>query len=306
MSESREEQGNQATRARVSAVQLEMRSVTSFEDFAEQCTFFVDTAAGFRSDFVVFPELVTNPLQALVVAERPALTARRLTEFTERYVALFSRLARTHAMHVVAGSHLTVEDGVLYNIAYLFGRDGSVHKQYKLHITPSEADWWEVSSGREVQVFDTDAGKVCILICYDVEFPEAARIAAHKGAELLFVPYNTDLRSGYLRVRSCAQARCIENHFYAVLAGPVGNLGGVAGADVHYGQACILTPSDVGFPREAIAEEAAPNVETLIVQDLDLALLRRTKRTGAVRPWFDRRTDLYRVQFSDADGSHDF
>ena len=94
-------------------------------------------------------------------------------------------------------------------------------------------------------MFDTDRGKIAILIGDDVEFPEVARIAAGKGANLLFVPFNTDIRSGYMRVRSCAQARCIENGIYAVLAGPIGNLPFVQGADIHYGEACILTPCDV-------------------------------------------------------------
>jgi predicted amidohydrolase len=296
---------NLAQKVRVAAAQTAMRPVASFEQFAEQCRFFVASAAAFRSDFVLFPELLTNPLQALVQAGSPPLTARRLSEFTERYVAMFRQLAVEHAVNVVGATHLTVEDGKLYNVAYLFRRDGTIETQHKLHITPSELQFWQVSAGDRVRVFETDAGKLAILICYDVEFPEAARIAAHRGAELLFVPYNTDLRSGYLRVRSCAQARCIENHFYAVLAGPVGNLPGVEGADVHWGQACVLTPSDVGFARDAIAEEATPNVETLIVQDLDLTLLRSTRASGAVRPWFDRRTDLYRVRFRGEQGDED-
>lgn len=61
-------------------------------------------------------------------------------------------------------------------------------------------------------MFDTDCGRISIQICYDVEFPELSRIAAKKGAQLIFVPFNTDERMGYLRVRNCAMARCIENH----------------------------------------------------------------------------------------------
>ncbi len=284
---------------RVASVQYQVRAIKSFEEFAQQCEFFVDTAGDYRMDFVLFPELLTNQLLALVPAERPGLAARRLSEFTQRYIELFTRLAIRYNVNIIAGSHLNVEDGVLYNISYLFRRDGTHDKQYKLHITPAEAQWWGVSPGDRVQVFDTDRGKIAILICYDVEFPEAARIAAAKGAQLLFIPFNTDIRSGYLRVRSCAQARCIENHIYCILAGPVGNLPFVDGADIHYGQACILTPSDLPFARDGIAEEATPNVETMLVHELDLEVLRRTRRAGAVRPWLDRRTDLYKVHWTE-------
>jgi len=290
---------------RVSAVQYRMRPIKSFDEFAQQCEFFVDTAGDYRMDFVLFPELLTNQLLALVPAERPGLAARRLSEFTERYIELFTGLAIRYNVNIIAGSHLTVEDGTLYNISFLFRRDGTHEKQYKLHITPSEAHWWGVTPGDRVHVFDTDRGKIAILICYDVEFPEAARIAAAKGAQILFVPFNTDIRSGYLRVRSCALARCIENHIYAVLAGPVGNLPFVDGADIHYGQACILTPSDLHFARDGIADEATPNVETMVVHELDLEVLRRTRRTGAVRTWHDRRTDLYKVHWNENGEDHE-
>jgi predicted amidohydrolase/GNAT superfamily N-acetyltransferase len=287
-----------ATRTvRVAAVQYQMRPITSFEEFAQQCEFFVDTASEYRMDFLLFPELFTNQLQALVPAPESSMTARRLDEFTPRYLDLFTRLAMKYDINIIGGSHLTVEAGKLYNISSLFRRDGSVERQYKLHISPSESRWWGVAPGDELRVFDTDRGKIAILIGDDVEFPETARIAAHKGANLLFIPFNTDIRSAYMRIRSCAQARCIENSMYAVLAGPIGNLPFVQGADIHYGEACILTPCDVPFARDGVAEEATPNVETMVVHELDIEVLRRHRLTGDVRTWLDRRTDLYTVRY---------
>ncbi|HEY8142559.1 MAG TPA: carbon-nitrogen hydrolase family protein [Kofleriaceae bacterium] len=285
---------------RVAAVQYQMRPITSFEEFAQQCEFFIDTASEYRMDFLLFPEMVTNQLQVLVPAAESSLTARRLDEFTPRYTDFFTRMAMKYNLNIVGGSHLTVENDRLYNISFLFRRDGSVEKQYKLHISASEGKWWGVSAGDEVRVFDTDRGKIAILIGDDVVFPESARIACSKGANLLFVPFNTDIRSGYMRVRSCAQARCIENGMYAVLAGPIGNLPFVQGADIHYGEACILTPCDVPFSRDGVAEVATPNVETMVVQELDIEVLRRSRLVGAVRTWLDRRTDLYAVRFTEA------
>ena len=289
-----------ATRSiRVAAVQYQMRPIVSFEEFAQQCEFFIDTASEYRMDFLLFPEMVTNQLQVLVPAAESSLTARRLDEFTPRFNEFFTRMAMKYNLNIVGGSHLAVENDKLYNISSLFRRDGSIEKQYKLHISSSEAKWWGVSAGDEVRVFDTDRGKIAILIGDDVVFPESARIACSKGANLLFVPFNTDIRSGYMRVRSCAQARCIENGMYAVLAGPIGNLPFVQGADIHYGEACILTPCDVPFSRDGVAEEATPNVETMVVQELDIEVLRRSRLVGAVRTWLDRRTDIYSVRFTE-------
>lgn len=299
-------QGLAPDSVRVATANYQMRSVASFDEFTTQCEFFIDTAADYHCDFVLFPELLTNQLLGLLPPERPALQARSLDRYTEKYIDYFQRSAIKYNVNVIAGSHLTVEKGRLYNIAYLFHRDGRVEKQYKLHITPAEQRWWGVEHGTEVKVFDTDMGKVAILICYDVEFPELARVAAGRGAQIMFVPYNTDIRAAHIRVRSCAAARCIENHVYAVLSGPIGNLPQVEGADIHYAQAAILTPSDIQFPRDGIAAQANENVEALIIHDLDMAVLRRTRKLGSVRPWNDRRTDLYKVVINDQDKPSEF
>ena len=145
-------------------------------------------------------------------------------------------------------------------------------------------------------MFETDKGKVSIQICYDVEFPELGRLAAERGAEIFFVPFCTDERYGYLRVRYCAQARCVENHVYVALAGTVGNLPDVENMDIQYAQSGILTPSDIPFSRDAVAAECTPNIETVIVEDVDLELLSRHRQTGNVLNWRDRRTDLYEVR----------
>ncbi len=284
---------------RVATINYQMRRIADFEEFCRQCEFFIDTAADYRSDFLLFPELLTNQLFGLLPPDRPAALARALDEFTQRYLDFFSRAAIKYNVNIIGGTHLVVENGTLYNVAFLFHRDGRIDKQYKIHITPAERKWWGVDPGNRIEVFDTDVGKVAILICYDSEFPELARVATARGARIFFVPYNTDIRAAHNRVRSCTAARCIENHVYAVLSGAIGNLPQVEGADIHYAQAAVLTPSDIAFPRDGIAAQATENVEALIMHDLDMWTLRRTRRMGSVRTWADRRTDLYRVVVDD-------
>jgi predicted amidohydrolase/GNAT superfamily N-acetyltransferase len=282
---------------RLATVQYHMHRIESFEQFEKQVTYFVDTAGDYKCDFVTFPELFTTQLLSLVDAKRPGMAARKLAEFTPRYLELFTGLAVRYHVNIIGGSNFAVEDGVLYNISYLFRRDGTIAKQYKIHVTPAEWRWWGVTGGKKVEVFDTDCGRIAILICYDVEFPELARIAAKKGAQILFVPFNTDERFGYLRVRNCAMARCIENHMYVVLSGCVGNLPQVQNADIHYAQSGIFTPADIPFSRDTIAAECTPNIETLVMQDLDIELLRRHRYRGTTQNWRDRRRDLYSVRY---------
>lgn len=284
---------------RVCALQYMMRIVSSFDEFARQCEYFIDVASDYRCDFILFPEIFTTQLLSFIKPNRPAMAMRSLSAFTPKYLELFTNLAIKHNINIIGGSHLTVEDGNLYNIAFLFRRDGTIGKQYKIHITPSERKWWGVKAGDSVEVFDTDRGKVAILICYDIEFPELARIAVQKGAKIIFVPFNTDERRSYLRVRYCAHARCIENQIYVAIAGCVGNLPSVENLDIHYAQSAILTPSDIPFQRDGIAAECPANIETMIFQDLDINLLQRQRTDGTVHTWQDRRTELYRILYRD-------
>ncbi|MCZ7582700.1 MAG: GNAT family N-acetyltransferase [Deltaproteobacteria bacterium] len=289
-------------KVRLAVVQFHMRTVASFEEFARHVTYFVDTASDYHADFLLFPELFTTQLLSFNRVKRPSLAARKLAEYTDQYIDLFKSLAIKYNVNIIGGTQFSVEDGDLYNVAYLFGRDGSVGKQYKLHITPAERRWWGVKSGGSLLVFDTDRGKVAILVCYDIEFPELCRVAVAKGAQIIFVPYNTNDRYGYLRVRYCAQARCIENHVYVAVSGCTGNLPDVDNADIHYAQSAIFTPSDVMFDRDGIAAECTPNIETILVHDVDIELLRRHRYTGTTLNWTDRRKDLYRILMTDDGG----
>lgn len=282
---------------RVCVVQYQLRHIADFRAFAEQCEYFVDVASEYKCDFILFPEIFTMQLLSLVKAPDPASAVRRLSEFTADYLELFNRLAVKYNVNIIGGSHFTVEDDDLYNIAYLFRRDGTIGKQYKLHITPTERHWWGVKGGNRVEVFETDKGPISIQICYDIEFPEVTRIAVERGAQTIFVPFCTDERYAYLRVRHCAQARCIENHVYVAIAGSVGNLPNVESLGLHYAQSGIFTPSDIPFKRDAVAAECTPNIETVIFEDLDLELLKRHRQSGSVLNWKDRRTDLYEVRY---------
>jgi predicted amidohydrolase len=147
--------------------------------------------------------------------------------------------------------------------------------------------------GSELKAFDTDCGKIGILICYDVEFPELSRLLADEGIDILFVPFLTDTQNGYSRVRHCAQARAIENECYVAIAGSVGNLPKVHNMDIQFAQSMVFTPSDFAFPSNGIKAEATPNAEMILLADVDLDLLRELNKAGSVRNLQDRRKDLF-------------
>ena len=286
---------------RVATVQFQMRGIDTKAEFERQVEYFVDVASDYRADFVVFPELFT--LQLLSIEAKPLAPDKgiqRVTEYTDWFLKMMERLAVSYNINIIGGSHPTARDnGDIRNVSYVFLRDGSVHTQDKIHPTPDERYWWNIKGGNRVDTIDTDCGPIGVLVCYDAEFPELARSLADQGALLLFVPFCTDERRGYLRVRYCCHARAIENQFYVVMSGVVGNLPNVENMDIHYAESAILTPCDFAFARDGVAADTAANTETIAFADLRLSDLRVARQAGATRNFMDRRFDLYRVVWSD-------
>ena len=283
-------------RIRIACVQYGQRRIRSFDEFRQLVLYFVDVTADYRADFVVFPELFTMQLLSVENEAIPASEAmRHISDHEPELAELFREAAMKYNINIIAGSTPLIRNDRLYNIAQLFRRDGTHVDQAKIHPTPSEEYWWNIAGGSEVALIDTDCGPVGMLVCYDVEFPELVRYLTDQGINVLFVPFLTDERQSYSRVRYCAQARAVENQIYVAMAGSCGNLPNVQNMDIHYAQSCIMTPCDFPFARDGIAADTTPNVETIAIADLSLNALRANRQNGTVRNLKDRRHDLYSV-----------
>lgn len=278
---------------RVSAVQYHLHTITSFQEFAAQCEHYVKTAQEFGSDFILFPEFFTTQLLSIGDANGKPLMINDLPKFTRQYRELFKKLASEAKMHIIGGTHVIEKEGMLYNVAHLFYPDGHIEEQAKLHITPTEVEEWNMSAGDGLRVFDTDKGRIAMLTCYDIEFPEIVRMAKAKGADVIFCPSCTDDRHGFHRVRYTSHARAIENQVYVVLTGTVGSLPTVDFMRGNFGQAAVITPNDVPFPPQGIMVQGEINDDMIVTADLDLDLLYEVREKGSVTTWRDRRIDLY-------------
>ncbi len=289
------------TQVRLGAVQWQMREFTSVEEVLKQVEYFVDALSDYKSDFALFPEFFNAPLMGLTDQMDQTRAIRFLAGFTEQFRNEMSDMAVSYNINIVTGSMPLLEDGRVYNVSYLCHRDGRVDEQRKIHITPHERRDWVIEGGNRLEVFDTDAGRVAIMICYDIEFPELGRMAAAEEVDIICVPFWTDTKNSYLRVRNCAQARAIENECYVVITGSVGNLPKVENLDVQYAQSAAFSPSDFAFPHDALMAETTPNTEMIMFSDLDLEKLKLVRAEGSVTNLKDRRTDLYSVQTNEAD-----
>lgn len=283
---------------RIGLVQWQMRRYGGMEDLFEQVEYFVDSVAGYRCDFALFPEYFNAPLMAKYNALSEVEAIRSLAGYTEETRERFVQLAIQYNINIITGSLPFIdEDDRLYNIGFLCKRNGDYERYTKLHITPDEALVWGLKGGTKLKAFDTDCGKIGILICYDVEFPELSRILADQGMQILFVPFLTDTQNGYARVRHCAQARAIENECYVAVTGSVGNLPKVHNMDIQFAHSCVLTPCDFAFPTNGVKAETTPNTEMILIADVNLDLLKELNKFGSVRTLHDRRKDLYSLRW---------
>jgi predicted amidohydrolase/ribosomal protein S18 acetylase RimI-like enzyme len=280
---------------RLGLVQWQMRSFANIDALLEQVEFFVDAISDYQCNFILFPEFFNAPLMAAFNHFSEAEAIRKLAQFTEPLRDKFIEFAISYNINIITGSMPLLDKKGLRNVGYLCRRDGTWEQYEKIHITPSESQYWGMVGGNKLKVFDTDSGKIGILICYDVEFPELARLLAEQEMQLLFVPFLTSTQNAYIRVRNCAMARAIENECYVAIAGCVGNLPKVNNMDIQYAQSAVFTPSDFAFPTNGIKSEATPNTEMTLIVDVDLDLLKELHSFGAVRNLKERRLDIYKV-----------
>ncbi|SET88696.1 carbon-nitrogen hydrolase family protein [Hymenobacter actinosclerus] len=293
------------TQVRLGLVQWQMRLYDGIDDLFQQVEYFVDALASYRADFALFPELFHGPLMAETneLAEIDAI--RKLSQFSPEILRRFTQLAVKYHINIITGSMPELApDGQLLNVGYLCRRNGTTERYEKIHVTPNEAKYWALKGGTRLQTFDTDSGRVGILICYDAEFPELARLLADQGMDILFVPFLTDTQTAYSRVRHCAQARAIENECYVAIAGSVGNLPRVKNMDIQYAQSAVLTPCDFSFPNTGVKSEATPNTEMILVTDVDLSILDKLRQQGSVQNLRSRRHDVYTLSSAELMPKH--
>ena len=162
---------------------------------------FIKKAAAQGAGLICLPEFLNKRFTRLTYEKVAARIPGPVTEY-------FARLAKANDLHIVAGL-VEKEGNVLYNTAVLVGPEGYVGKYRKAALTLGEANTAGFTPGNDYPVFETKIGKIGMMICYDLYFPEVARNLTKNGAEIIAMPI-----AGGNPV--LAQARAIENQVYLV------------------------------------------------------------------------------------------
>jgi predicted amidohydrolase len=228
------------------------------------------------ADLVVFPEL-WGLAMAAPAADPVREVPRVATECTPRFFEAVESVALETGTAVLAGTVPCIEGSQLLNTALLALPDGRCVRQHKLFPTHEERDWG-IAGGEVVQVVDTDWGRLCVLICYDVEFPSVSTLLGPLNPELFVVPSMTG-PDGLYRVRWAAQARAVEHHAFVVVAGITDS---VVYGDRFHARAAVLTPREVGFP--GVLAEGAFDVPQAVHAQLDFDKLRASREDAGMYP----------------------
>jgi predicted amidohydrolase len=236
-------------------------------------------------DLVCLPELFTfralhtvEPGQIQRYAEAPD------SGLTER----LAEHARALQTYLVAGSTLRrSDDGQVYNESLVFDRGGCVVATYrKTHLfdAPGHAESDHVAPGDRLVVFDSDFGRVGVVICYELRFPEVARTLALAGANVLAVPNSwpvDGINLGAGQLRTLLRGTALQNLCYVVHANQYGH---VAGLDL-CGRSCVVDP------KGEIVGQASDRDGHAVVARLDLSFVEEIRK---VRTTFShRRPELY-------------
>ena len=145
----------------------------------------LDQAGAQRPDIVAMTEF--TPVQGVAEEEYGSWVGAAESVPDGPVCQVLAAAARRHHMHVLAGV-VERRGKHVFNTAVLFDRSGHLVGQYeKTHLTFGELRQG-ISCGSDYPLFDLDFGRVAIHICYDEWFPEVARLYAHRGAEILFLP----------------------------------------------------------------------------------------------------------------------
>lgn len=238
-----------------------------------------------QTNLIVFPELITTGYEC---GKDFSILAETVPDGIS--MKIIGALAKEYKVHIIYGfpEKDTDRGEVLYNSAVLIGDAGEVRGIYrKVHLYAKEKEYF--TAGSTYPVFDTSAGKLGIMICWDAAFPEVARSLALKGADLLVVPTNwerTYLSSidtnNQMDWSLVARSRAMDNCIHLASANRIGHDQTLS----FFGKSSIIGPTG-----ETVAE-LPEEEEGLICAEVDYSLQARL-RTEYYTFYEDRRPDTY-------------
>lgn len=273
------------TRFTLAAAAYDLTWFDHFDDHAAKLGTWVAEAAGQGARLLVFPEYGAMELSSLggrAVAGDLEASLHEVARHGAATDALHLDLARRHDCLILGASRPFFTGARPVNRATLYGPEGIIGHQDKQIMTRFEREDWDVVPGAGLAPFDTDLGRIGVIICYDSEFPLLGRHLVEQGAEVLLAPSCTETLAGFSRVRIGSMARALENQCVVAHAPTVGACDFCPAVDMNTGSAALYGPPDIGFPATGIMAETVLNTPGWAVAEVDLEAIRHVRRDGRV------------------------
>jgi len=251
----------------------------------EKMKSYMEKAAELGADIAILPEMFNCPYSNKYFADYAEEAGG------ESYTAL-KAAAADNGIYLVGGSIPEQAEGRVFNTSFVFDRTGKeIARHRKVHLFDIDVKGGQrffesetFTGGKDITVFDTEFGKMGLVICFDIRFPEICRLTALKGAKVLFAPGAFNMTTGPLHWEILFRLRAVDNQLYTIGASPARDENGVY---VSYANSIAVDPWGRVIYR-------ADEKESIEVVELDLSEIERVREQ---LPLINAmRTDVYRIE----------
>lgn len=192
-------------------------------------------------DFVILPEMFCCPYQT---ENFPIYAEKEGGPVWQQ----LSGYAKQYGIYLIGGSMPEKDaEGNVYNTSYIFDREGKqIGKHRKVHLfdidvkggqTFKESD--TLTAGDSDTVFDTEFGKIGVMLCFDIRFPELSRMMVNDGAKVIFVPAAFNMTTGPAHWELSFRTRALDNQIYMVGCVPARD---VSAGYISWGHSIVTDP----------------------------------------------------------------
>ena len=277
-------EGQKMAKIKVAAIQ--MPTVTDKMQNVRTAGIYLEKIKDEKPDFVILPEMFCCPYQTqnfpVYAEEEGGPVWQQLSEYAKQY-----------GIYLIGGSMPEKDaEGKVYNTSYIFDRQGKqIGKHRKVHLfdidvtggqTFKESD--TLTAGDHDTVFDTEFGRMGVMLCFDIRFPELARMMVNDGAKAIFVPAAFNMTTGPAHWELSFRTRALDNQIYMIGCAPMRD---ESAGYISWGHSIVTDPW--GRVIDMLDEK-----EGVLLTELDLDYEEQVREELPLLK--SRRTDMYRLE----------
>ena len=277
-------EGQKMAKIKVAAIQMPI--VTDKMQNVRTAGIYLEKIKDEKPDFVILPEMFCCPYQTqnfpVYAEEEGGPVWQQLSEYAKQY-----------GIYLIGGSMPEKDaEGKVYNTSYIFDRQGKqIGKHRKVHLfdidvtggqTFKESD--TLTAGDHDTVFDTEFGRMGVMLCFDIRFPELARMMVNEGAKAIFVPAAFNMTTGPAHWELSFRTRALDNQIYMIGCAPMRD---ESAGYISWGHSIVTDPW--GRVIDMLDEK-----EGVLLTELDLDYEEQVREELPLLK--SRRKDMYRLE----------